>query len=279
MHDTPAQQSIRRLWLFTGPGDGPPLASQLLVQGWRLRVSVVTAAAARAYGPDPALELRVGMLGGAGSLTQELLEARGRGEPFAAVVDATHPFARTIHGELERASAAAGVPLLRLERPLTPAPERARAAGAGDSQELADLDALRALPLAGTRLLLAIGSRQLGEALRCTPAALHHARVLPTPQALRQALAAGLAAERLAPLHPRSAPALPAGAVEAALLRRWRIEAVLARASGPPTESLWQRLAASHGCRLLLLRRPEPSPAVLSLDGVALLRQLAAWSG
>jgi precorrin-6A/cobalt-precorrin-6A reductase len=279
MHHTPAQQPIRRLWLFTGTGDGPPLASQLLAQGWRLQVSVVTAGAARAYAPDHALELRVGLLGGAGSLTRELLEARGRGEPFTAVVDATHPFARTIHGELERGSAAAGVPLLRLERPPAPAPVGARAASAGDSQELADLGALRALPLAGARLLLAIGSRQLGEALRCTPAALHHARILPTPQALRQALAAGLAAERLAPLHPRPEPALPAGAVEAALLRRWRIEAVLARASGPPTESFWRRLAAAHGCRLLLLRRPEASPAVLSLDGDALVRHLAAWTG
>jgi precorrin-6A/cobalt-precorrin-6A reductase len=272
MHDTPPRQPIRRLWLFTGTGDGPPLARRLLAQGWRLRVSVVTAAAARAYAPDPALELRVGALAGAGNLTRGLLEASRRGEPFAAVVDATHPFACSIHGELERGSAAAGVPLLRLERGHAPGP-------AGDGvQELADLGALGALPLAGTRLLLAIGSRQLGQAVRCSPCAQHHARVLPTPQALRQALAAGLAAERLAPLHPRTGRALPAGAVEAALLRRWRIEAVLARASGPPSEPLWRRLAEAHGCRLLLLRRPGPNPTVPGLDGDALLRHLAAWT-
>lgn len=271
MHDTPAQQRIRRLWLFTGTGEGPPLASQLLAQGWRLRLSVVTAAAARAYAPDPGLELRVGILAGEGNLTRALLEARCRGEPFAAVVDATHPFASTVHGELERGSAAAGVPLLRLERTLAPAP------AAAGVVELVDLSALRAVPLAGTRLLLAIGSRQLGEALRCSPAGLHHARVLPAPEALRQALAAGLAPERLAPLHPRPGPELPAGAVEAALLRRWRIEAVLARASGPPTESLWRRLAAAHGCRLLLLSRPGRSPTALALDQAALLQRLAAW--
>jgi precorrin-6A/cobalt-precorrin-6A reductase len=134
------------------------------------------------------------------------------------------------------------------------------------------------VPLAGTRLLLAIGSRHLARARRCSPAALHHARVLPNPEALRQALAAGLAPERLAPLHPRPGPALPAGTVEAALLRRWRIGAILARASGPPTETLWRRLAAAQGCRLLLLRRPPRAPGALGLDRAGLLGTLAAWS-
>jgi precorrin-6A/cobalt-precorrin-6A reductase len=272
MHDTPLQQCTRRLWLFTGTGDGPPLARRLLAQGWRLRVSVVTAAAGLAYAANDALELRVGPLAGAGTLTRELLEGGRRGEPFAAVVDATHPFATTIHGELERGSAAAGVPLLRLERS-SPA-----TAGTDPVQELADLGALRAVPLAGTRLLLAIGSRQLGQAVHCSPAARHHARVLPTPQALRQALAAGLASERLAPLHPRAGAERGSGAVEAALLRHWGIEAVLARASGPPTEPLWRRLTTAHGCRLLLLRRPGPCPSEPGLDADALLRRLAAWT-
>ncbi|MEX1317604.1 MAG: precorrin-6A/cobalt-precorrin-6A reductase [Synechococcaceae cyanobacterium] len=269
MHNTPAQQEAGRLWLFTGTGEGPPLARELLAQDWRLRVSVVTAAAAMAYVPHPRLELRVGVLGGAAALTRGLLEARSRGAPFAAVVDATHPFASRIHGELERGSAAAGVPLLRLERDM-PAQRPA-----GRVQELADMAELRGVPLVGTRLLLAIGSRHLGQALRCSPAALHHARVLPTPAALSQALAAGLDPARLAPLHPRPGPELAAGAVEAALLRRWRIEAVLARASGPPTETLWRRLTATQGCRLLLLRRPLPGPGALSHD--ALVETLAAW--
>jgi precorrin-6A/cobalt-precorrin-6A reductase len=242
-------------------------------------VSVVTAAAARAYGPDPALELRVGALASAGALSRGLLEARQRGQSFAAVVDATPPFACRIRVELERGCAAAGVPLLRLERG-----GAAGLAGGGTGEpaarglrELANLGELAALPLDGTRLLLAIGSRQLELAVRCCPAARHHARVLPTPTALRQALAAGLAAERLAPLHPRTGTALPAGTVEAALLRRWRIEAVLARASGPPSETLWRRLAEAQGCQLLLLRRPGPSAGVPCFGEDALVRHLAAW--
>ena len=38
-----------RLWLVAGTGEGPPLAAALLQRGWRVRVSVVTAAAVRAY--------------------------------------------------------------------------------------------------------------------------------------------------------------------------------------------------------------------------------------
>jgi precorrin-6A/cobalt-precorrin-6A reductase len=285
MHSPSAHQPARRLWLFAGTGDGPPLAVQLLALGWQLRVSVVTVAAGRAYPVHPALELRVGALGGAATLTRELLEARQQGRPFGVVVDATHPFASRIHRELERGTAAAGVPLRRLEREnlaRPPGPAGAHTSGArpdgdGRVRELADLAGLRAEPLAGTRLLLAIGSRHLARALRCCPGALHHARVLPEPAALRQALAAGLAPGRLAVLHPRQGKDQPAGAVEEALVRRWGIEAILARASGPPTETLWRRIAAAQGCRLLLLRRPRQDLATPGLSRAELLRTLAAW--
>ena len=42
----------------------------------------------------------------------------------------------------------------------------------------------------GEQLLLAIGARRLAEAIRACPAARPHARVLPSPQALRQGASA-----------------------------------------------------------------------------------------
>ncbi|MGB5136293.1 MAG: precorrin-6A/cobalt-precorrin-6A reductase [Prochlorococcaceae cyanobacterium] len=283
MHDTPARQQHRRLWLFSGTGEGPPLAMSLLALGWRVRLSVVTSAAADRYPSHPALELRVGKLGGAASLSRQLLQARELGEPFTAVVDATHPFASRIQAELAQGSTTAGVPLLRLERGSGCQASGSQGSGCGTVQELLDLPSLRAVPLAGTRLLLAIGSRHLAEALRCSPGALHHARVLPDPAAVRQALGAGLQPDRLAPLHPRI-PNLRTGAqpltgqVEAALVRRWGIAAILARASGPPTETLWRRVAAAEGCRLLLLRRPQRgSSSTAGLSAETLLQTLAAW--
>ncbi len=60
----------------------------------------------------PVGEVRVGGFGGVEGLRDHL-----RATSTIAVVDATHPFAATISGHAAEACAAAGVPLLRLERP------------------------------------------------------------------------------------------------------------------------------------------------------------------
>lgn len=262
-----------RVWLFSGTGDGPPLARAVLEQGWPLRVSVVTAEAARAYPAHPRLELQVGALGGSEPLRRALEAARLEGCPFRAVIDAAHPFAQAIHRQLEEGCDQAAVPLLRLLRSGTTGLEPPE--GVHWLERLADL---AAADLAGRRLLLAIGARQLAEAVAATPGVLHHARVLPRPGALQQALRAGLAPERLACLQPLAL----ADSVESALVRRWRIEAIVARQSGPPTETLWRRVAVDQGCRLLLLRQPPPAKAGFKALRMGtqdeLVRLLAAWS-
>ena len=269
MHGAPFHQPpSRRLWVFSGTGDGPPLAQALLAQGWELRVSVVTPQAARAYAAAPELEIQVGPLGGAVRLQAALAAAEAAGRPFRAVIDATHPFAVRVHGELQAGCAQAGVPLLVLQRGETPSPDPALAPAA---TWLADLATLAQLDLRGERLLLAIGARHLAQAVSLCPEAVPHARVLPRPGALQQALAAGLAPERLACLQPGG------GAVEAALVRRWRIGVILARQSGPPSETLWRQVAAAEGCRLLLLRQPNSRAAALARSPAQLLDLLAAW--
>ena len=254
------------LWLLSGTGEGPPLATALLVRGWRLRVSVVSAAAARAYGPHPRLELQVGPLGGETAIRAQL---RAEGVPrFRWVVDGTHPFARRISADLAAACAAAGQPLLCLERPRLTGPEPRRG--------VVGLEAVAQLaqqPLAGERLLLAIGSRGLAEALRHSRAEAHYARILDNPRSLQLARAAGLADAQLACLRPgRGLAAAGAGALERALCRRWGITAVLCRASGGATEALWRQVCAELDLRLLLLRRPPDSAAGLCPE--ALLAKL-----
>ena len=277
MHCGPADhQPARRLWLFCGTGDGPPLVGALLGQGWRLRVSVVTSQAASAYPDHPRLELQVGALGSSEALRQGLEESRQGGSGFQAVVDATHPFASTIHQQLQLGCAQAGVSLLRLVRdqPGAPAPP-------DGCRLLNGVDDLAALPLAGARLLLAIGARELPGAVAASSGAMHHARLLPRPGALQQALAAGLAPERVACLHPLSrdpgdGTALE-GCVEAALVRRWQIEWIVARQSGPPTETLWRRVAALQGCQLLLLCQPPIAPHLRCGTRAQLVALLATW--
>lgn len=246
-----------RIWLVAGTGEGPPLALWLRERGWAVRVSVVSAAAARAYPQCGGLELMVG------ALTPEWLEAELAGAPFRWVIDASHPFASRISADLARCCAAWDQPLLRLRRPLDP-PGRATLLGGLEELARAELDE--------KRLLLAIGARRLAESVARTPTAVHHARILPNAEALRQAMAAGLPPQRVACLRPppdSSAAAL----VEEALCRRWRIEAVLARRSGGPSQAHWQRICARLGLRLLLLERPA-EPAGVSELSLQELRQL-----
>ena len=72
------------IWLLGGTADGPPLAAALLQRGWRVRLSVVSAAATRVYAPHPQLQLRVGDLADDTAVERELEQHRPRW-----VVDAT----------------------------------------------------------------------------------------------------------------------------------------------------------------------------------------------
>jgi precorrin-6A/cobalt-precorrin-6A reductase len=273
MHGDPLHQGERteraagrgeRIWLIAGTGEGPLLAKALLERGWRLRISLVSRAAALAYDCHPRQELVVGSIGGpegpVAGVVAELADARRRGDPFAWVIDATHPFATRISAALARTCPALDQPLLRLLRPQRPAP---------GAIVLADLAGLSAHCRPGERLLLAIGSRRLAEAVAASPDAIHHARLLPSPDAMALALATGLAPHRLAPLRPTAD-----GAIERALCRHWGITAVLCRRSGSAHEEHWQRICAELGLRLLLLERPGEPQQVEALPMQELLARL-----
>jgi precorrin-6A/cobalt-precorrin-6A reductase len=262
MHDPAGRQPLR-LWLIAGTGEGPRIASQLLERGWRLEVSVVSEAASLAYPAHQRQRLLVGALAGGEAIRQQLTAAALEGQPYAAVVDASHPFASQISHQLAEALQQPAQPLLlRLVRPLLSSPA---------DRLLVNLKALAHHRLTGTRLLLAIGARQLAEAVTLSPGAQHYARLLPNPEALQRAMAAGIAPQRLAPLRPGGSGE---AALLAALLSRWRIDAILCRQSGGITETLWRQLAASQGCELLLLQRPADPPALLGLAEAELLSQL-----
>jgi precorrin-6A/cobalt-precorrin-6A reductase len=197
------------------------------------------------------LEVVVGALAGAAAWRAALEEAERQGDPFQWLIDASHPFATRVTSAVLAACEGRPERLLRLHRPPLAAPL---------ATPLAHLGQLGDHLARGERLLLAIGARQLAEALGHSAAACHHSRVLPHPQAIRQALRAGLAPERLACLHPSAD-----GGVERALCQRWGIETILCRQSGSSTEALWLRISAELGLRLLLLSRPPEPPGVARL--------------
>ena len=268
MHE-PANHQNPRLWLIGGTGDGLRLALALEARGWRVLVSVVSAEAAEAYPERPGLVLQVGPIGGSAGIRAVLEQAVNTGNSFAAVVDASHPFARQITAALANVWACSGAqslpPLLRLHRQELSEPAVPRL------RPLAGLEELAHSELQGRHLLLAIGARQLRQAVGLSPGATHHARLLTSAAALQQGRAAGIAAERLACLRPGDPLEQP---VLRALLRRWQIDAILCRQSGGITERLWRSLAAELDLELLLLRRPPEPEALRQLELEPLLREL-----
>ena len=125
-----------------------------LAAGWADApdVEVVSSLAGATTAPLlPAGEVRVGGFGGADRLADYL-----RADRISAVVDATHPFARTITAAAVRAAATAGVPLLVLRRPgWTEQP--------GDAwHRVPSLEAAAGLlPALGRRVFLTTGRRSL----------------------------------------------------------------------------------------------------------------------
>ena len=246
-----------RLWLLAGTGEGPHLAKHFLERGWRLRVSVVTPSAGASYPIDSNLEVVVGALAGACALSALLDLAERQGDPFAWVIDASHPFATRVTAAAVEATRHRPEGFLRLQRPSLAAPT---------GHLLGQMDELGSHLVGDERLLLAIGARHLREACQqCAfssfqAGVLPHARVLPHPQALKQALQAGLQPSRIACLHPTAD-----GAVEQALCHHWQIDTILCRQSGGLTEALWLRIASKLALRLLLLQRPPEPEGILQL--------------
>lgn len=244
MHGPDLHQGRGWIWLFAGTAEGPVLSTQLLKRGWRVRVSLVTPAAARAYAPQPGLQLQVGAL----ASDAGLIEALQREQP-TWIVDATHPFAAQISARLERCCHSQGCRLLQLER------RQPAEAGPGEQlQQLKRLEDLAALDLAGEHLLLAIGARQLPVALAYSQARAHFARVLDQPGSLQSALACGLPEQRIACLRPDPSGT---GRLERALCRRWQITRVLCRQGGGRSEALWRKVCRDLNLPLLLLQRPQ----------------------
>ena len=95
--------------ILGGTAEARQLAAALVANG----VDVIFSLAGRVNAPSlPPGRVRVGGFGGVDGLTDYL-----RHEHASAVVDATHPFARTISHNAQWAAALTGTPLIRLERP------------------------------------------------------------------------------------------------------------------------------------------------------------------
>lgn len=234
--------------ILGGTAEARALAAALTERG----VAVVSSLAGRVANPRlPAGEVRVGGFGGPAGLAAWLAEHGVR-----AMVDATHPFAERISASAVAAAGAAGVPLVRLERPGWTQPD-------GSNWHWADslTHAARLLPDLGTRIFLTSGRQGLAAfadltglwfLIRCVDP--------PAP-----------------PLPPQHEVLLARGpytvAGERRLMRDHAIDVLVTKDSGGAMTSAKLDAAAQLGIPVVVVHRP-PRP---DADAVYLVEDATQW--
>ncbi len=195
---------------------------------------------------------RIGGFGGAEGLTAYL-----RDHGIAALVDATHPFAKVISHNAARASRAAGVPLLAIRRP-------AWARESGDDWREVDsvAEAVPALGDAPRRVFLTVGRLELA----AFAAAPQHRYLVRTIEPVGDALP-GIAVTTIEARGPFGA------ADEEALMRRHGIEVLVTKNSGG--EATYGKIAAARALSLpvVIVRQP----GLPDVPFVAQARDALAW--
>ncbi len=238
----------RRVLILGGTAEARELAAALDARG----VAVVSSLAGRVARPRlPAGEVRIGGFGGPDALARWLVE-----HEVAALVDATHPFAERISASAARAAPAAGVPLLRLERPGWSERD-------GDRWQWVDSlgEAATLIPQLGERAFLTTGRQGLA-AFAPVESVWFLIRCVDPPQP---------------PLPPRHELLLDRGPYtlsgELALIDRHAIDLVVTKDSGGAHTAAKLGAARERGLPVIVVRRPPRADAVT----VATVADALAW--
>jgi precorrin-6A/cobalt-precorrin-6A reductase len=240
----------RTVLVLGGTGEARALAAAL-DDDEALRV--ISTLAGRVGQPRlPRGEVRVGGFGGPDGLAAFIRE-----QGVTAVVDATHPFAERMSWSAAHACAAAGTPLLRLERP-----PFARDP-AIDWREVATLaEAAALLPSAGRRVFLTTGRQGLA-AFRAVAGAFFLVRCVDPPDP--------------ATLPPEHALVLDRGPFELpgelALVDRHALDVLVTKDSGGALTQAKLGAARERGLPVIVVARP-PRPDGATVTGV---EQALAW--
>ena len=248
----PQTANRQPVWVFSGTADGNALAAELSGLGYRVIVST-----ASDYGAElasiavPDVEIRAGRQGVAARRNE--LKASGA----VAIVDATHPFAIEISGQLTQLATDLEIPYIRYERPAVVLPSFARRAP--------DMPAAARLAVEiGQRIFLATGIKDLDTFVTQQGAEQREwfLRITPDAVSLEFALKAGI---------PRSSICAMQGPFSAdfniALWSAWKVDCVVTKESGEAGGFGAKADAADKlGIPLIVVRRPQLSYPVVTSD-------------
>ncbi len=185
---------------------------------------------------------------------------------ITVVVDAAHPFAGELRSELSAAAEAAGVRLVRLERPLNTYET---------DQDVACFDTPAALGAWVARqnferILVTTGIKGLGALAGFLDLKKVYARMLPAEESLTAALKLGVE-----PSHIIAMEGPFSRELNEAIFRHLQIDLLITKDSGEAggfTAKL--EAALGCGCRVAVLRRPEPAHGEVYWNTQTLLESL-----
>ena len=244
------------LWLLTGTGEGHFFAKALLIEGWKITVSVVSDRASIPYEKLNLEKILIGALTTEEAIRDVILNARINHSGFYCVIDLTHPFAINITGAISKVCRELGQPFIRYERTID------NILNAFLIKKFSDLENY---DLTNKSILLAVGVRHLEEAVTVVrnSGAQVYARVLANPESIKMILSSSIPEKNFAVLNPSVSSN---GEIEKALIRKWNIDGIVCRQSGGKNEIIWHQICSSMSIDLWLLERPFKLKSINSID-------------
>lgn len=232
------------IFYLAGTSDARELAVELQNRGYPVLASVVTESAA-----DSLRE--AGLAVSVGRKTAAEMHALLQQENFSAVVDASHPFAEIASQNAIKASALAGIPYFRYERPGTILSDHPLITYVRDYREAAEI----AREHGGT-IFLATGAKTLhifAERLLGVEGIRMIARMLPTEENMRKCSELGIPQKNIVAMQGPFSEEL-----NHAFYRHYEVTTMITKESG--TEgSVREKVNAAleNGINVIVIRRPN----------------------
>ena len=251
-----------RIWLIGGTTESVLIAEATAQIGLPCLVTVATPTAKTLY-PDWC-KVR------AGRMDSQTMGQFCLTEGIIAIIDASHPYAVEVSNKAIATAEIHNIPYLRYERP------RVQSSVISHQLSVIELNGFEALLqgnyLQGKRVLLTIGCQNLHLFQSWQEKTTLFARILPKPESLATAIAAGFTSEKIIAIRPPISKEL-----EQALWQQWQISLVVTKASGKAGgEDLKREVASNLEIPLIVINRPEiiyPQQTSCLDEAIAFCRQ------